>query len=239
MNAIPGRKAAITIAELRSVLERELVSLRELLAVVENESSVVSGDKELLDLESRITTVNRNTILLRALMQIGGDDLQRAKHKLDQSENKLRDIASKVELHDRELEQLSLLDGLLRRRSMKRRADNLDKSRREAIADYEESRSEIELMLASLMNHDCYGEARNIARSMLERHREGQNKKKYLGVRRRILMDDIALYEETDRLLELLDKDKVLEISEARLDRLLRDEDFGQTLLKMVDKDTY
>lgn len=234
MNARTSGKVAITVGELRRALKLELAALRELLVVVEKESLVVNTNEDTPISDSRFRSIGGTNSLFRALLRMGGDDLRKARIKLAQTERKIRDITDKVERHDRDVEGLSLVRGLLFRNRINQRADRLETARRRAILDYKESYSNIESIIASLVNPNRINEAMTISREIQQRYREKRNTKRYLEIRRQLLLDDIALYEETNRFLEHLDQHKVIEVSDNRLDRLFRDKEFGMTLLAMT-----
>ena len=142
----------VTVSQLRGALNSEAEAMRQLLAVVDEQSDALQSAKR------NPHTETRRRKLVTALSHVGGDELRRARLAVSQAADKLYQVASEVDGHNAEIQALPFIRGLFKRRAMLRRAESLEQKRRAAMADYEQARGCADNLFRSLATPDNISE---------------------------------------------------------------------------------
>lgn len=221
--------AQVSVAQLRAALNSEAEAMKELLAVVDDQAAALKSTRRNPHKDTR------RRKLVTALSHVGGEELQRARMAVSQSADRLYQIAAEVDRHNAEIQALPLLRGLFRRRTMLRRAGQLEDKRRSAMADYEHARQRADDLFRSLATPDNISEVIRVAREMRSRVRVATNTRKHLSIKKRLLLDNLNLCEEIDSLLCLLQPDEKIWVHETDVQELIRDDDFKSSLRDRVN----
>lgn len=227
--------ATVTVAQLRAAIASEQEALKEVLEIVRQErANLGSEDDEAPTFAGHACGTFHKERALNVVTTIGGDELQAARRGMTEAADRLYRVAAEVDKHNEDLSRLSFWGGLIKRRSMMRRANELDEQRREAMAAYESEKEKAENLLKSLATPDNIVAAFKVSREMRSRFREAANKKKHLRIKRRLLNDNLELCVEIDAMLAMLDDDIRIEVSESDLQTLMRDVNFRGSLNDLV-----
>lgn len=227
--------ATVTVAQLRAAIASEQKALREVLEIVRRERASLgnTGDEAATFSMGTTGTFHRERAL-NVVTTIGGDELQAARRAMTEAADSLYRVAAEIDKHNDDLRSLSFWGGLLKRRSMLRRANALDEQRREVMSAYENAKEKAEKLLKSLATPDNIVAAFKVSREMRSRFREAANKKKHLRIKRRLLNDNLELCVEIDAMLAMLDDGILIEVSESDLQTLMRDDNFRGSLNNLV-----
>lgn len=199
----------------------------EVLDVVQQERDRLAGN----ELDARELHKDRSSSVVSAL---GGEELLAARRAMTEAADRMRSVGADVDQHNKDLRALSFWGGLFKRRRMARRAEELDELRREAITAHEQTRVKAEGLLKALATPDNIVAAFRVSREMRSRFRAAVNTKKHLGIKRRLLLDNLDLCKEIDALLALIDESVSIQVSESDLQTLMRDPNFRGLLSDLV-----
>ncbi|MBB3047560.1 hypothetical protein FHR99_001826 [Litorivivens lipolytica] len=223
--------AQVSVAQLRTALHSEAEAMKELLAVVDDQSAALKP------VQRNPHKDTRRRKLVTALSHVGGEDLQRARMEVSQSADRLYQVAAEVDRHNAEIQALPLLRGLFRRRAMLRRAEELEAKRRAAMADYEQARQRADALFRSLATPENISEVIRVSREMRSRVRVATNTRKHLSIKKRLLLDNLNLCEEIDSLLCLLKPDEKIAVHETDVQELIHDDEFKSSLRDRVSSE--